>query len=277
MPPPILPSINTKFVLSKDIDLRLSYGLGFRAPVLRELFFKFVDVNHNIIGNPNLKAETSNSFNGSLSWTAPNLKAINFSSTLNGFYNAFKNQIELIQSAGVTPIQYSYFNIAKSKTKGISLDNKVNAKNLELSIGVLYYASQREFNTADAKTITSDFFWTPEVNSNITYKITKLKTSLGLFYKYIGAEPSLSKDPTGRVPGLFSTKTSSYSLADFTITTSAHKNITVNAGVKNLFDVTTVNSNTVISSNLSHNNSNALLVNYGRSYFLGLVFQFNKK
>ncbi len=275
--PPILPSINTKFVITKDIDLRLSYGLGFRAPVLRELFFEFVDVNHNIVGNPNLKAETSNSFNGSLSWTAPNLKAINFTSTLNGFYNAFNNQIELIQSAGVTPIQFSYFNITKSKTKGISLDNKVNVKNLELSVGVLYYSNQREFNTSDNKTITSDFFWTPEVNSNITYKIQKLKTSLGLFYKFVGVEPNLSNDPTGREPGLFSTRTSSYNLADFTITTNAHKNITVNAGVKNLFDVTTVNSNTVISSNLSHNNSNALLVNYGRSYFLGLSFQLNKK
>ncbi len=275
--PPIVPSINTKFILSKDIDLRLSYGLGFRAPVLRELFFKFVDVNHNIVGNPNLGAETSNSLNGSLSWTPSNLKTFKYSSTLNGFYNAFKGQIELIQSAGVVPTQYSYFNIAKSKTKGFSVDNKINIKQLDASIGFTYFALQREFIGADSKIITSDFFWTPEVNSNITYKIKKLKTSLGLFYKFIGIEPSLSTDPTGREQGLFSTKTDAYHLADFTITTNASKNFTVNAGIKNLFDVTSVNSNTVISSNLSHNNTNGLLVNYGRSYFLGLVFQFNKK
>jgi outer membrane receptor for ferrienterochelin and colicins len=275
--PPIVPSINTKFVLSKNVDLRLSYGFGFRAPVLRELFFKFVDVNHNIIGNPNLGAETSNSLNGSLSWAASNLKALKFSSTLNGFYNAFKGQIELIQSVGVVPTQYSYFNIAKSKTKGFSLDNKINIKQLDASIGFTYFGLQREFIGSDSKIITSDFFWTPEINSNITYKIKKLNTSLGLFYKFIGVEPNLSKDPTGREQGLFSTKTDAYHLADFTVTTSACKNFTVNAGIKNLFDVTSVNSNTVISSNLSHNNSNGLLVNYGRSYFLGLVFQFNKK
>jgi outer membrane receptor for ferrienterochelin and colicins len=275
--PPIVPSINTKFVLSKNIDLRLSYGVGFRAPVLRELFFRFVDVNHNIVGNPNLKAETSNSLNGSLSWTATNHKAINFTSTLNGFYNAFKDQIELIQSIGVVPTQYSYFNIAKSKTKGFSLDNKINVKQLDASIGFAYFALQREFIGGDSKIITSDYFWTPEINSNITYKIKKLNTSLGLFYKFIGVAPSLNIDPTGREQGLFSTKTDAYHLADFTVTTNANKNFTVNAGIKNLFDVTSVNSNTVISSNLSHNNSNALLVNYGRSYFLGLVFQFNKK
>jgi outer membrane receptor for ferrienterochelin and colicins len=275
--PPIVPSINTKFVLNKNIDLRLSYGFGFRAPVLRELFFRFVDVNHNIVGNPNLTAETSNSLNGSLSWTAPNLKGIKFTSTLNGFYNAIKGQIELIQSAGVVPTQYSYFNISKSKTKGFSLHNKIKVKQLDASIGFTYFGLQREFIGNDSKIIVSNFFWTPEINSNITYKLKKLNTSFGLFYKFIGVAPSLNIDPTGREQGLFSTKTDAYHLADFTITTNANKNVTVNAGIKNLFDVTSVNSNTVISSNLSHNNSNGLLVNYGRSYFLGLVFQFNKK
>jgi outer membrane receptor for ferrienterochelin and colicins len=274
--PPIVPSINTKFILNKDIDLRLSYGFGFRAPVLRELFFKFVDVNHNIVGNPNLGAETSNSLTGSLTWSPSNLKNLKYSSIFNGFYNAFKGQIELIQSVGVVPTQYSYFNIAKSKTKGFSVDNKINIKQLDASIGFAYFGAQREFIGGDSKIITSDFFWTPEINSNITYKIKKLNTSLGLFYKFIGIEPSLSNDPTGREQGLFSTKTDAYHLADFTVTTSANKNFTVSAGIKNLFDVTSVNSNTVISSNLSHNNSNGLLVNYGRSYFLGLVFQFNK-
>jgi outer membrane receptor for ferrienterochelin and colicins len=275
--PPIVPSINTKFVVSKNVDFRLSYGFGFRAPVLRELFFEFVDVNHNIVGNSNLTAETSNSFNGSLSWTAPNLKSIKFTSTLSGFYNAIRGQIELIQSKGVVPTQYSYFNISKSKTKGFSIDNKINVKQLDASIGFAYFGLQREFIVDDSKLIESNYFWTPEVNSNITYKLKKLHTSLGLFYKFIGIAPTLSNDPTGREPGLFSTKTDSYHLADFTITTNANKNFTVNAGIKNLFDVTSVNSNTVISSNLSHNNSIGLLVNYGRSYFAGIVFQFNKK
>ncbi len=274
--PPVIPSINTKFVITKDIDFRLSYGYGFRAPVLRELFFKFVDVNHNIVGNPNLEAETSNSFNGSISWTLPNAKALKLRSSLAAFHNSFNNQIELIQNVNDLT-QYSYYNIAKSKTKGISLDNKIKIKNLDASIGFAYYGAQRQFSTADLKIITSDFFWTPEINSNIIYEIHKLKTSVGLFYKFVGVEPNLSNDPTGREPGLFTTKTNSYNLADVTITTNAHKNFIINAGIKNLFDVTTVSSTTVISSNLSHNKSNGLLVNYGRSYFLGLVFQFNKK
>ncbi len=272
--PPIIPSINTKFVITKDLDLRLSYGQGFRAPVLRELFFKFVDVNHNIVGNPNLKAETSNSINGSLSWTAPNLKKIKFNTTLSGFYNAFKNQIELRLNPVSIPPQYTYFNITKSKTKGFSIDNKINVKKLSASIGFTYIGYQSEYNTENTK---PNFFWTPELNSNITYSLKTINTSFGLFYKFVGAEPDLGYDPTGREVGLFPTKTNAYHLADFTITTTANKNLTINAGIKNLFDVTTVNSTTVISSNLSHNKADGLLVNYGRSYFLGLVFQLNKK
>jgi len=68
--PPVIPSINSKISLSKQLDLRLAYAYGFRSPALRELYFYFVDANHNIVGNPNLKAETSNSFNGSLNWAA---------------------------------------------------------------------------------------------------------------------------------------------------------------------------------------------------------------
>jgi outer membrane receptor for ferrienterochelin and colicins len=274
--PPIIPSINTKFVLAKNVDMRLSYGVGFRAPALRELFFQFVDVNHNIVGNPNLKAETSNSLNGSLSWTVPNLKTVSLTTTLNGFYNAFREQIQLIQNAN-NLLQYSYYNIEKAKTKGFSIDNKINVKSLEANVGFTYTGLQRQFTEDATKIITSNFLWTPEVNANITYRLNKIKTTLGLFYKFVGVKPDLRNDPTGREPGLFPTSTSSYNLADFTITTNAHKNFTVNAGIKNIFDVSAVNSNTVISSNLSHNNSNALLVSYGRSYFVGLVFQFNKK
>jgi outer membrane receptor for ferrienterochelin and colicins len=274
--PPIIPSINTKFALSKNLDLRLSYGFGFRAPVLRELFFSFVDVNHNIVGNPNLKAETSNSVNGSLALVVPNLKNVKLTSTLNGFYNAFSDQINLIQNPS-NSLQFSYYNIDKVKTKGFSIDNRIIVKNLDANIGFTYIGYQRQFNEVDSKTITPSFLWTPEANANIVYSLKKLKSSIALFYKFVGIKPDVNYDPTGREAGLFPSKTNAYNLADFTITSNVHKNFTISTGIKNLFDVTAVNSSTVISSNVSHNNTNGLLVNYGRSYFIGLVFQFNKK
>src|SRR5690606_7325616 len=66
--PPVIPSVNTKFGITKNLDFRLAYARGFRSPSLRELYFNFYDANHQIVGNPDLKAETSHSFTGSLNW-----------------------------------------------------------------------------------------------------------------------------------------------------------------------------------------------------------------
>ena len=93
--PPVIPSVNTKFALSKTLDLRLSYARGFRAPSLRELYFYFFDASHSIQGNPNLESEYSNSFIASASWQPTAAKAIGLTSTLSGFYNDFHNYMEI--------------------------------------------------------------------------------------------------------------------------------------------------------------------------------------
>jgi outer membrane receptor for ferrienterochelin and colicins len=274
--PPIVPSINTKFIINKNIDLRLSYGMGFRAPVLRELYFKFVDVNHNIVGNPNLQAETSNSLNGSFSWATVNKKKIKLATTFGTFYNVFKNQIELIESITVKD-QYTYYNINKVKTVGLNIENKITTKHVEASIGLAYIGRAEIIAPNIYKNDSRNFLWTPEVNTNITYNIPKIKTTLGLFYKFIGAKPDFSEEPRETPAGFYLTKTDAYNLADFTITTAATKMLTINAGIKNIFDVTNVQSNTIGNTNLAHNSDGPVLISYGRSYFVGLLFNWNKK
>src|SRR5690606_39132128 len=93
--PPAIPSINAKFSLNKHMDLRLSYGRGFRAPALRELYFYFFDASHSIKGNADLKAEYSHSINGSLSWQATGHAALRYTLALSGFYNHFDNLIDI--------------------------------------------------------------------------------------------------------------------------------------------------------------------------------------
>jgi outer membrane receptor for ferrienterochelin and colicins len=66
---PIVPSINFKYSWGDNHNLRFSYARGFRAPSLKELYLFFIDSNHEIEGNPDLKAENSNSFNFSLNGT----------------------------------------------------------------------------------------------------------------------------------------------------------------------------------------------------------------
>ena len=274
--PPVIPSINTKFRLNKEFDLRFSYGYGFRSPALRELYFIFIDANHNLVGNPDLKAEYSNSFNGSLSWTPAQLNSIKFNTTIGGFYNDFNNQISLVANPA-DPNEYSYYNIDRSKTIGVTLDNRIIYKDLQASLGFVYTAywasiyEDKNYVKEDKR----DFLWTPEINTNISYNIRSIKTTLGLFYKLVGAKPAFTTGTINNQPAIILTKVSSYNLADLTATTVFNKYISTTIGVKNLFDVTNV-ANTAVSSGI-HSGSGARAIGYGRSFFIGLNLQWNKK
>lgn len=273
--PPVIPSINTKFVLSKTVDLRLAYAYGFRSPALRELYFSFHDANHDIEGNTDLKAEHSNSFTASLAWEPANKGAVRYQSVLGAFYNKFNNQIDLAQSA-TNPFLYTYFNINSSKTTGGTWNNAISWKDINASLGfsyIGYYASVFDGN-GYTKEDSRDFLWSPEINSNIIYNISSIKTRIGLFYKYTGKKPSFAFGTLNNQPVVYVSKVAGYSFADFTVTTEVHKYVSVTGGIKNIFDVTNV-SNTASSS--AHNTGGPLPIGYGRSYFLGLNFQWNKK
>lgn len=276
--PPVIPSINSKFILSKQLDLRLAYAYGFRSPALRELYFYFVDANHNIVGNPDLKAETSNSFNGSLNWTALPKNNMAYSVSIAGFYNEFNNQIDFAL-ASASANQYTYFNVNRAKTVGTTLENKFSMKNLDATLGLSYIGFYRKlYNDKDyIMEDDKEFLWSPELTTSISYNITPIRTKLNLFYKFTGKRPQYV---TGRNASnqsvLLIAETESYHLADFTTNTQINKYIGFTAGVKNIFDVTNV-SNSAASSNSIHNAGTAVSVGYGRSYFVGLNFQWNKK
>ena len=67
-----------------------------------------------------------------------------------------------------------------------------------------------------------------------------------------------------------------FSWADLMVNKNINKYVTLNAGVKNLFDVTQL-TNTSTASGGAHNTGGASVpYSYGRSYVLGLTFNWNK-
>ena len=62
--------------------------------------------------------------------------------------------------------------------------------------------------------------------------------------------------------------------ADLTLSKQVLKYFTVQAGIKNLFDVTRLNSSAVSAG--AHSNGGTTSYAYGRSYFAGINFQWNK-
>lgn len=276
--PPAIPSINTKFALSKTIDLRAAYAYGFRSPALRELYFNFIDANHVIVGNPNLKAEHSNSFNGSLTWTPAVQRNILFSSTIGGFYNKFNDLIGYAQSP-TSADTTTTFNISKFKTVGTTLENKISWKQLSVTLGFSYIGRYNDFSDEPAykdKDLPT-FVWSPEINSNIIYTVNKINTSFGLFYKFTGKRPGyqLATNTTTGQQEIQETSLEGFHWADLTITKPLFKYFTLSGGIKNLFDVTTL-SNTATGSGGAHSDGGPVAMGYGRSYFLGVGFQWSK-
>lgn len=265
--PPAIPSLNTKFTLSDRIDLRFAYARGFRSPALRELYFNFFDASHSIKGNPNLKAEYSNSFNGSVAWQSKTKGNGQFKSTLGFFYNEFRNLINY----GVDPNEPTVsmtINIDKFKTTGLTFENTFVRSRLQATLGFSYIGRYNSLVEDDASLAT--FLWSPEVNSNITYDIPKINTKVNLFYKYTGKRPSYTSTlSSSGTPNVKLAEVADFHWADFTLSKPITKYLTLNGGVKNILNVTRL-TNTATDSGSAHGGGSFVPMSYGRSYFLGL-------
>lgn len=275
--PPVIPSFNGKITLNKSFDVRFGYARGFRSPALRELYFNFYDASHSIHGNENLKAEYSNSFNAFLVWNSVGNSSIRVNSTFGTFYNVFHDLI----GTAVDPndnSQTTYLNISLFKTTGFTLENKLFWKDLQATLGASYIARYNEL-AGDTETLGAmpDFTWSPEINSNLLYTFSKLGASLNVFYKFTGKRPTYQTltSSTGVLSAQLA-ETAGFHMADVTATKSIGKNISLMAGVKNVFNVTNLN-NTSQDSGGAHSTAGAVPMSYGRSYFLGLNVQWTKK
>ena len=251
---PLIPSLNLLYNV-KDYDFRFSYAKGFRAPDFKELYLNFVDINHNIVGNSLLKAETSENIQFNISFNNQ-ISKTKIKTDINLFHNFINDKIDLALSDSNSD-QYSYFNIDKFKTKGIStiLDvyyNKINAK-----IGVSYTGRNNEFNN-------NNYQFSLDYNLNLSFNILN-KTRFNIFYKHTGEMVSYFLENNS----IDEITSDSYNLMDISINQKIFSDIILfSFGAKNLFNITDI-SRSLIGT--AHSNTNNLMsVGYGRSFFTEL-------
>jgi outer membrane receptor for ferrienterochelin and colicins len=267
--PPIVPSLNIKYAFLKNVDARFSYAHGFRSPSLRELYFNFFDANHQILGNPNLKAETSNSFTTAFNWYNNHKKNNIEKIVVSAFYNNINNMIDYVTDATNNNI-FILSNVSKSKTAGVSLNSNYNFKQLSISIGTAYTGFYNDYYNSDKS--LPQLQWTPEANASIGYSITKLGLDANFYYKLIGKKPFYTTNSSQVVEQAIQ---KSYQLADFTINKKLFKYLTINTGLRNVFNVKNISSAT--NSGSPHTNGGLKNIATGRSYFLGINFNLDKK
>lgn len=85
----LTPKLSALYQPLRHLNVRFGYGLGFRAPSLKEQYYRFDPMGIWIIqGNPNLVPEVSHNFNASVEYSR---SRYNF--TLSGYYNKVQNRL----------------------------------------------------------------------------------------------------------------------------------------------------------------------------------------
>lgn len=269
--PPVMPSINTKIKLTDRQDLRLSYGRGFRAPSLRELYFDFFDASHSIEGNPDLKAETSNSFNGSWNWQVYEKDGTKATTAIGGFYNDVSDMISNGLRAGSTIT--TYINVDSYKTKGLTWNNTWRNRQWDVNIGVAYTGRFNQLHEGAGD--TPAFNWSPEVNTNASYKTLNGGWNFSIYYKYTGRTPYPEVVTVNGEQVVNIAKMDAYQWADATVQKTLIKGLTATVGVRNLFNITNVGSTSLATSG-AHSSGPIRPLGSGRAYYLSLSYVFNQ-
>ncbi|HAJ98408.1 MAG TPA: TonB-dependent receptor [Bacteroidales bacterium] len=267
--PPVIPSINTLININEWIDFRASYAKGFRAPALRELHFWFFNANHSIKGNTNLKAENSDSFLASLTFNPQVSDRIRIRTSISGFYNTFNDMIAIGVYAN-DPSMNTFINIDRHKTTGGTFEASINAKAWQAGIGVSHIG---RFNRFSEQFETEMFHWSPEFNANLLYNMEGINTSFLFSYKFTGKRPFPEIVTVDGNQIINTAYVGNFSWADITLTKTLHRFANLQIGARNIFNVIAV-QNTAMAGG-GHGASGPMQVSYGRSWFAGLVFNFD--
>ncbi len=266
---PITPSLHLLYGIFDFLVARASYARGFRAPGLQELYFNFVDINHDLKGNENLKAERSHNFNFSLAYTESSNEH-HFKLEPAFFYNEITDLITLSQVAGIT---YNYINIGDYSSIGGNLKLDYVTSALYANLGVAYIGRQ---NQDYVERNVSQYSFSPELSVNITYKMEFIDTYLDAFYKLTGTNKGYTQaeNEEGETE-IREYEIESYNMLNLSLRKELFdKMLTLHAGIKNLFDVNDLKSSIVGLTSGAHTASN-FPVAWGRSLFINAKFNLN--
>ncbi|HEX3006682.1 MAG TPA: TonB-dependent receptor, partial [Bacteroidales bacterium] len=264
---PLIYNFNSLWDISSKVKLRLSYGKGFRAPSLKELYFEFVDVNHNVLGNKDLKAEESvyAGLNTDVIFSKQLILSVNI------FQNIIDNKIDLLYDS-TDPSKAQYYNLSGKRTtlRGLKL-----LANIEFNDKLKIQAGSQI--TGQSKIKASGYNWSTDASLNASYNLNKLKSKLSLYYKYNGKYVfyTANYDETGSLASVNENFLNRYHSLDFIVTKWLWKDkLEISTGIKNAFDNTNITGkgSTGVHSGGGQNDNP---VAWGRTFFLQLQLSLN--
>jgi len=164
----VAPRLSILYRASDHMTLRGSYGRGFRAPSLLELFIDYDNsgVGYIVRGEPRLNPETSHGFNAGLDYSRDDLLWFR----VNAYYNLVSELIgyyRVTNTSSTTPI-LSYRNIEKAVTKGADVDVDIRPLgSLTFALGYTYLSA------TDGNGNALPFHAANTVNLRVRYVLTE--------------------------------------------------------------------------------------------------------
>ncbi len=258
---PVTPSFNLKWSPTKELTIRTSYARGFRAPSLKELYLDFVDLNHDIHGNPNLEAENSHNVSFSLGYDHKmNKHKLGIAPSF--YFNDVNNLIALAE-LGIW--EYTYVNVENMMTMGSFLGLKYSYDDFNFLVNA-GYSSQKQDESGS-------FYYSPEVSAQAGYLIPKALITVSVFNKFNGKQTFFIFDEDSGIAGK---ELDSYNILDVSLNRQFWgKRISLTAGVKNILDVNNVGSTG--GGGIHSGPGDFTSIAWGRSFFASLKFTFEKK
>ncbi|WP_276876742.1 TonB-dependent receptor plug domain-containing protein [Chryseobacterium joostei] len=264
-------SLSARYKTSENSNLRLVAGTANRFPTYEELYTFFVNLNHDIQGNPDLSPEKG--FSTGAFWdqnfTTGNDWKIAYS--VSGLYLDVRDKIEMLLIKD--PSTYQFRNMDKYRNMLFSAN--VDFKKDQLAIGLrgalggTSVAMKSMYHTSP-----TDYQFQAQAGATVNYKLQNPGTSFALYYKYTG--PGRLYVFENETNGFKLGKTDGFHMMDFIVSQPFwNDHLELSAGVKNIFDVTSINS-TAMKADAHATTAPTGIVNlyYGRSYFARLTFQF---
>lgn len=276
----LTPSIWTAYRPTKNWEFKASYADGFRSPVLQELYFEFIDINHFIIGNLDLGPERSDNYRVELNrknigW--PDTKWLNkkwlpkklsFNLSAAFFYNKVENRIVL---AEFEPLRFTYRNISEWRTMGYSISaDLIKRRRFKLRSTLVRTGF---YETLSSTRDVDDLVWSYDWANDLSVDFFKGKAGFNFWHKWTGDTPDFFLEDDEVVEGI----REGWQLFNASVNAKFFdRKIQVTTGVKNIADVRQIrtggnNGGAHSGSSTSHP------VHWGRTFFIQAKFFIHSK
>jgi outer membrane receptor for ferrienterochelin and colicins len=268
-------SLGLRYLFKHNIEVRTSLGKSYRVPTFEELYSKIKFSGHQFYGNENLMPELSSSLDFSIKRVTNFKSGTKLSNQISAGYLDVDDRIDMAFvgfEPGTTDPVYQYININSYKMWNIATTHQFNYKNWNANAGFIYVGISQIIDNGEA--VSDDqFLYNLQANASLSYQWQKSNVLFSVYYKFNGKQQQFASALENNQAVYKISEIESYSFLDASVRKSYYKKqIELTLGARNLLDVTRINQGFASSA---HSTSSDILLGYGRSYFIKLMYNLN--